>query len=245
MASKRKLAKAINDPLELLEEHYEDDVNVATGSKNVPVSVVEEKSNTVLRQSFSMGLNQATLQHFPDLALGHDKFVSACFNLTPSKSYFCFRNGRDIENNRNIIKLSEGGLDCLMSNAPVFLEYIKKWEEIKKRSDEDKRYTITEKNYPEAPPPIVLDDDGVIQIILNVFKYKDALGGGVTLKMIGSDSIVKPFGMTGATFKYFLNTHVPFFRTVYEEYSKMVENISLKEGITHVRPVYIGSWKKS
>jgi hypothetical protein len=243
MASKRKLAKAINDPLEMLEDFLEEDTQITSTSK--PTSDGEEKPNTILRQSFAMGLNQATILHFPDLALGHDKFVSACFNLTPSKSYFCFRNGRDIEYNRNIIKLSEGGLDCLMSHAPTILRYVKGWEDLKKRSDEDKKFNVTEKNYPELPPPVVLDDDGVIQVIMNVFKYKDALGGGVTLKVVGADSVVKPFGMTGATFRFFLNAHVPFFRGVYEEYAKLVENISMKEGVTRLRPTYAGSWKKT
>jgi hypothetical protein len=246
MASKRKLAKAMNDPLELLEEYLEEDNQVSSTSSKSSANGEEASNNTsVLRQSFSMGLNQATLQHFPDLALGHDKFVSACFNLTPSKSYFCFRNGRDLENNRNIIKLSEGGLDCMISHAPTVLQYVKGWEDLKKRSDEDKKFNVTVKNYPELPPPVVLDDDGVVQIIMNVFKYKDALGGGVTLKMIGADSIVKPFGMTGGTFRYFLNAHVPFFRSVYEEYAKMVESISLKEGVTRLRPTFVGSWKKN
>jgi hypothetical protein len=250
MGSKRKLSKIMNDTLiEMIDEEYEEE---PTGTVPIPIATIHPQRNILqpdltnkqLCQSFSLGLSGTTAYHFPDLSLGSGKYVSACFNLTPGKSAFYFRNGRDLENNRNMIKLSEGGLDNLLNRAPEFLAYIKKWEELKKRSDEDKKFTLTEKMFPEPPPPLALEGDGTSPVIMNVFKYKDALGAGISLRLGQSGEIgVKPFGMTGETFKQFLNTHVPYFRRVYVELGKMVESICYKEGVTTIKPTQVASWK--
>jgi len=250
MGSKRKLSKVINDTLEV-DEYFDDVTAGGSGAAAVTLNptirtLVQLEPKSQLSQSFSLGLSSTTAHHFPDLSLGNAKYVSACFNQTPGKSVFCFRNGRELENNQNMIKLSEGGLDIFLSRAPVYIQYLDKWAELKKRCDEDKKFLVSEKHFPELPSPVVLEDDGVNQVVMNVFKYKEALGGGVSLRIVqAGESNVKPFGMTSETFKQFISTHVPFFRKVYSEFGKMIENVCNREGITNVKTAQIVSWKNA
>lgn len=264
MGSKRKLAKIINDPLEYSDDaidHADADITTSTvssskaGGKNSITALQDDSTAAMLRRSFAVGLNSSTVHHFPDLLLGNDKYVSASFHMTPGKTVFSFRVGRNIEGNDSIVHLSEEGVDKLLEMSPRFLKYLDQWDALKKASEEEADFDITGKPLPEPPISVVLDDP-IFPLELGVFKYKETFGGGVALRSLRRNKVPfetsggedkrfgnKPFGMTGPNFRNLVNVHIPFFRSVYDEITKMIETVKRKEGVTSREGGKVTTWR--
>ena len=273
MGSKRKLAKILNDTLEFSEDFPDNRDTVITGQSNGETSqngirdisrkMQQDNSAVTLRQSFALGLANSFVHHFPDLALGNGKYVSASFHLVPGKTLFNFRVGKNTEENPSLVRLTEEGLDKMLSLAPIYLNYIEQWDKLKKASEEEENFNLSEKKLPEIPPAVLIDEGGLYPVELGVFKYKDTLGVGIALRSlkgrndfpndissqeVGGSSYnrrgaMKPFGMTGLNFKNFLKVHVPFFQSSYTEVKNMLENIIHKEGGAPKEGSKITSWR--
>lgn len=261
MGSKRKSAKLLNDTLddggEDMIERVEASISSYSGiSDRNKIQKTSEESpiKQMLRHGFALGLSTSTIHHFPDLALGNDKYVSASFHMTPGKSSFHFRVGKVLEDNPTMVKLSEEGLNKLINVAPRFLDFIDQWDQLKKASDEDPAFDIAQKALPDTPLPVLIDDEMQFPVEIAAFKYKDTLGGGIALRSLkirsdltsdefGRRGSSKPFGMTGLNFRNLLNIHIPFFRSAYEEIEKMVEGLKRKEGVTSLDVTKVTSWK--
>lgn len=202
-----------------------------------------------LRHALTSGVCLGTSNHFPDVPLGRNKQMSAKLSPIVGKTKFYFRSGLPIEDNASLIELSESGLNMLLAHASPFIAYIEEWENLKHRAEKEK-IKVSEDDQPPVPSNVILDTtDNGQQIVLAPFKYKDQLGGGVTIKISegtdkdGSMSPNKQFGIAGVNFQYLINAHIPFFRSAYKAYSEMLNNLALHEGVPVNRNATLPSWK--
>lgn len=218
------------------------------GQKSFDKKTLPETYNQ-LQQSLVLGAGVSAMSHYPNLSLGRDKYVSAHLSTMNGKSAFFFRTGYALDNNDTVIKLSEAALDNLRTHAGPFITYIEEMEKLKFRVEKEK-VKITENDFPLVPSTLILEtlDDGR-QIVLAPFKYRDNVGGGVSIKVAGgidndgSLSQAKQFGISGINFIYFLNVHIPLMRVVYKAFTSMVDQITVDVGIPLNKNVGQSSWK--
>ena len=204
---------------------------------------IDEDFKQKLYQSFALGLSSTSMQHFPDLPLGNDQYVSASWNLTSGKSNFYFRTGRTIENNPRIIQISDNDMIALMNYAPIFIRFYENWDEINTHAAENRALSDCKTDFPADPAAVLIHDDDLFQVWL---KVNSESGIGVTLHKHSKGKnkpLVAAFDMHGESLKHLLTIHIPFFRSVYDEIKTMIERVAVKVGLTSTDVIEATSWK--
>jgi hypothetical protein len=237
----------VMDPNAAVESEEEEETQPTTSASDVhfvPSGILDKKkyktTAIALRKEASTASLNMPMHYFPHIQVGKSTYFAARFSPENGKSHFYLWKGRkndDLENMKQVFKLSETGFSNMLRSKEDFLKWTTEIELFRQKCEagvikEAARETLT----PILPDPVILENTskGVVQMV--GYTYSTGIGGGVSIRYMGNigETAANPIGFTPLQFCVLMESYLPLVQNISNAVEHMFAEIREKENVRDI-----------